>query len=136
MKKETYTCGVELSMEILGGKWKMMILWCLRSRNLRFGQIKRYLNGISEKVLSHELKELTEMNLINRKVYYQVPLKVEYNLTSYGKTLLPILYSIFEWGTNYAKTFDVDLRINESTIDKILDEKEKMCNIEPMFKNI
>lgn len=125
-KKETYICGLELTTEILGGKWKMMLLWYLRNKSLRFGQLKRCLNGITEKVLSHELKELTELGLIDRKVYYQTPLKVEYSLTSYGKTFLPILYSTFEWGTAYAKTFNVKLQINDLTIDKVLSEKRKL----------
>ncbi|WP_051541813.1 winged helix-turn-helix transcriptional regulator [Clostridium lundense] len=122
-KKDLYTCGVELTSEILSGKWKLMILWYLRNGNIRFGQLKKSLDGISEKVLSCELKELIQLGIINKKIYYEKPLKVEYSLTHYGISLLPILYSIFEWGTAYAKTFDVKLKISDSTIHKVLNEK-------------
>lgn len=123
-KKDIYVCGVELTNDILGGKWRMMIIWYLRKRSLRFGQLRRSLQGISEKVLSEELKYLTELGLINKKVYYEKPLRVEYSLTDYGKTFLPILYSIFEWGAKYSKMFNIPLVIDDSTINKVLDEKK------------
>ena len=124
--KNVYVCGVELTTDILGGKWRIMILWYLRNDSIRFGQLKRSLKGISEKVLSEELKQLNELGLIDKKVFYQKPLKVEYSLTEYGKTFLPILYSIFEWGANYAETFDIPLIIDDSTINEVLNEKERL----------
>ncbi|RXI47740.1 transcriptional regulator [Clostridium tetani] len=123
--KDVYVCGVELTTDILGGKWRIMILWYLRKKSLRFGQLKRSLKGISEKVLSQELKQLTELGLIDKKVYYQKPLKVEYSLTNYGRTFLPTLYSIFEWGAHYAEIFNIPLIIDEATIDEVLNEKER-----------
>lgn len=124
--KDIYVCGVELTNDILGGKWRMMIIWYLRKKSLRFGELRRTLQGISEKVLSEELKYLNELGLIDKKVYYEKPLKVEYSLTDYGRTFLPILYSIFEWGANYSKIFDVPLVIDDSTIGKVLNEKENV----------
>lgn len=122
--KDIYVCGVELTTDILGGKWRMMILWYLRKKSLRFGELKRALQGISEKVLSEELKYLNKLDLINKRVYYEKPLRVEYSLTDYGKTFLPILYSIFEWGAKYSKMFDIPLVIDDSTINKVLSERE------------
>lgn len=126
MAKDVYVCGVELTMDILGGKWRIMILWYLRNKSLRFGQLKRSLKGISEKVLSEDLKQLTELGLINKKVYYQKPLKVEYSLTDHGKSFLPILYSIFEWGADYAEVFNIPLIIDDATINKVLNEEERL----------
>ncbi|KGN02328.1 HxlR family transcriptional regulator [Clostridium novyi A str. 4570] len=118
--EKTYSCGMELTMDVIGGKWKTVILWHLRNRTLRFSQLKRRLNGITQKMLTQQLRELERDGLVNRTVYPQVPPKVEYSLTDYGKHIIPVLYSIYSWGINYAKDFDVDLDIDEETLKKIL----------------
>lgn len=120
IKDKTYQCPLELSIDLIGGKWKSIILWQLREKILRFSQLKRRLPGITQKMLTQQLRELEADGLINRKVYAQVPPKVEYSLTEYGKTVLPILRSLFKWGIDYSSVFDVevDLSIYEKEYTK------------------
>ncbi|MCY6353744.1 winged helix-turn-helix transcriptional regulator [Clostridium sp. ZS2-4] len=120
IQEKTYLCGMELTMDIIGGKWKGVILWNLRNRTLRFSQLKRRLNGVTQKMLTQQLRELEEDGLINRKVFPQVPPKVEYSLTEYGKTIVPVLYGIYQWGIKYSMQFDVNLDIPNEIIDKIM----------------
>ncbi|MCY6957117.1 winged helix-turn-helix transcriptional regulator [Clostridium brassicae] len=120
VKDKTYLCGMELTMDVIGGKWKSVILWHLRNKTLRFSQLKRRLHGITQKMLTQQLRELEEDGLINRKVFPQVPPKVEYSLTEYGQSIVPVLYSIYQWGINYSKHFDLDLDIPEDIIQKIM----------------
>ena len=88
-------------MGIIGGKWKMIILWRLSvDGTMRYGEIKKKVNRISHKMLSQQLKELERDNLISRIDYLQVPPKVEYSLTPRGKTFIPLLKCAFEWGIN------------------------------------
>ncbi|MFA5990712.1 MAG: helix-turn-helix domain-containing protein [Candidatus Doudnabacteria bacterium] len=90
--------SVQTTLKVLGGKWKPVILYLLSGSTLRFGQLKRNITGISQKMLTQELRELESDGLISRKVYPQVPPKVEYSPTAYGKTLEPILKSMSAWG--------------------------------------
>lgn len=120
IQEKTYRCGMELTMDIIGGKWKGVILWNLRNKTLRFSQLKRKLNGVTQKMLTQQLRELEEDGLINRKVFPQVPPKVEYSLTEYGKTIVPVLYSIYQWGIKYSMQFDVNLDISDEIINKIM----------------
>lgn len=120
IQEKTYRCGMELTMDIIGGKWKGVILWNLRNRTLRFSQLKRKLHGVTQKMLTQQLRELEKDGLINRKVFPQVPPKVEYSLTEYGKTIVPVLYSIYQWGIKYSMQFDVNLDIPDEIIDKIM----------------
>ncbi len=121
IQEKTYRCGMELTMDIIGGKWKGVILWNLRNKTLRFSQLKRKLNGVTQKMLTQQLRELEEDGLINRKVFPQVPPKVEYSLTEYGKTIVPVLYSIYQWGIKYSMQFDVNLDIPNEIINKIME---------------
>lgn len=123
IQEKTYKCGMELTMDVIGGKWKTVILWHLRNRTLRFSQLKRRLHGITQKMLTQQLRELEEDGLINRTVFPQVPPKVEYNLTEYGKKIIPVLYSIYCWGINYAEDFDLDLDIDKQILEKILNRE-------------
>ena len=92
-------CPVTYTLSILGGKWKWLIIYLLFEHNiLRYGELKKRLLGITHKMLSQQLKELDAANLINRKEYQQIPPKVEYSLSEQGKTLLPILNLMCEWG--------------------------------------
>lgn len=94
-----FNCPVEYTLSIIGGKWKPVILWHLASDGVkRYGEIKKSLNGITHKMLSTQLKELEADDLIHRKEYHQIPPKVEYSLTQKGKTLIPILKIMCEWG--------------------------------------
>ena len=95
----TLECLVTYTLSILGGKWKWLIIYLLFEHNiLRYGELKKRLLGITHKMLSQQLKELDAANLINRKEYQQIPPKVEYSLSEQGKTLLPILNLMCEWG--------------------------------------
>ena len=95
----TLECPVTYTLSILGVKWKWLIIYLLFEHNiLRYGELKKRLVGITHKMLSQQLKELDAANLINRKEYQQIPPKVEYSLSEQGKTLLPILNLMCEWG--------------------------------------
>jgi DNA-binding HxlR family transcriptional regulator len=100
-----YYCQVELAMDLLGGKWKGVILWYLQGGTLRFTDIKKRIVTISEKVLIRELRELEKAGLITRKIYPEVPPKVEYCLSEFGQTLAPVLNAVSEFGLNYATKF-------------------------------
>lgn len=94
-----YRCPVEYTLEAIGGKWKPLILWSLACDGVkRYSQIKRSINGITHKMLSQQLKDLENRGLIHREQYNQIPPKVEYWLTKKGKTLIPILEAMCEWG--------------------------------------
>ncbi len=95
-----YHCAMDVTMKYIGGKWKTVVLWYLRNETLRFGEIKKRIPDITEKMLSLQLKALEEDGLIHREVFPEVPLRVEYTLTDFGKTLIPVLESIAAWGRN------------------------------------
>ncbi|SDE29795.1 winged helix-turn-helix transcriptional regulator [Sporomusa acidovorans] len=92
-------CPITYTLSIVGGKWKWLILYKLsENRVLRYGELKRALPPITHKMLSQQLKELELEQLIHREEYHQIPPKVEYSLTDKGKTLMPILTCMSEWG--------------------------------------
>ena len=98
---------VEATLEIVGGKYKPLILWHLSGKTLRFGQLQKLLSSATPKMLTKQLRELENDGLIARKVYPVVPPKVEYSLTPLGTSFIPILSSICDWGNNYLKVKDV-----------------------------
>ena len=89
-KTPAYHCPVEATLDVIGGKWKALILFHLRDAACRFGQLRRKIPGVSERMLTQQLRELEEQGVVHREVYREVPPKVEYWLTPYGKTLRPI----------------------------------------------
>lgn len=92
-------CPVETGIELLSGKWKGRILWKLyNEKTMRFGELRKALGNITEKMLTAQLRELESVSLINRKVYTEVPPKVEYSLTDFGLSLAPILDKFATWG--------------------------------------
>lgn len=98
-------CPIETGIELLSGKWKARILWKLYNQpTMRFGELRRSLNGITEKMLTQQLRELESINLITRNVYREVPPKVEYALSDFGKTLTPIFSALCVWGTENQTT--------------------------------
>lgn len=105
-KGNNYNCSMELTLDIIGGKWKPIIIWHLGDKTMRFNELKRTLPNITQKMLTQQLRSLEENELINRKVYTQMPPKVEYSLTDYGRSLLPILSTLCNWAINYAKLHD------------------------------
>ncbi len=96
-----YHCSMELTLELIGGKWKSLILWHLGENTLRFSELKRALPKITQKMLTQQLRELEVHGLVRRFIYTQVPPRVEYSLTEAGKSLLPILNTLCQWGVSY-----------------------------------
>lgn len=92
-----YDCPMEAVLDMIGGKYKALILWHLRDSTLRFNELRRLIKKITPKVLTQQLRELESDNLIHRKVYPVVPPKVEYTLTENGKSLIPILTDMCNW---------------------------------------
>ena len=104
-KGKKYNNPVELSLDIIGGKWKMPIIWCLRGDTLRYGEIRRSLPKVTHKMLTQQLRELESDEIIKRKVYPEVPPKVEYSLTLLGKSVIPVIDLLSEWGEEYRSVF-------------------------------
>ncbi|MHA3065467.1 winged helix-turn-helix transcriptional regulator [Lacticaseibacillus saniviri] len=100
MTEKVYNIGVENTMEIIGGKWKPIILCHLRHQTMRTGELRRAIPQITQKMLTQQLRELEDDDIITRRVYEQVPPKVEYSLSPLGETLAPILNQLCEWGEN------------------------------------
>jgi DNA-binding HxlR family transcriptional regulator len=93
------TCEVETTLKVIGGRWKVLIMRELMEGVKRFGELQRALDGITQKMLTQQLREMEEDGIIYREVYPQIPPKVEYSLTPLGESLKPILYAMHEWGT-------------------------------------
>lgn len=105
--KSSYNCTLTLAMDLVGGKWKMVILWHLRNGVLRFNELRRLLEGITQKMLTQQLRELEDSGLVTRTVYPVVPPKVEYCLTNEGFTLIPSLDMLCQWSSAYAATHGI-----------------------------
>ena len=101
MKNELPACPVEITMGLIGDKWKVLIIRDLLTGTKRFGELKKSLTGITQKVLTNNLRQMEASGLINRKVYAEVPPRVEYSLTKTGLSLKPILDSMVQWGNEY-----------------------------------
>jgi DNA-binding HxlR family transcriptional regulator len=99
-----YICGIDAAMDVVSGKWKSLILWELNNYGVRrFGELKRGLTGVSEKMLIQHLREMVEDELIHREVYREVPPRVEYSLTEHGKSLNDALGPLGAWGSERVK---------------------------------
>jgi DNA-binding HxlR family transcriptional regulator len=94
-------CPVTNAMKVIGGKWKLPIIFNLGTKTYRFGELKRVLTGITQQMLSKQLKELEDHGMVGRKVYAEVPPRVEYSLTEKGKSTIPVMKSIAEWSENH-----------------------------------
>ena len=101
-------CPVESTIELIGGKYKALILWHLSGSALRFSELRKAIGGATAKMLTQQLRELEAQNLIHREVYPIIPPKVEYSLTELGRSLLPILVAMRDWGANYLKAKNLD----------------------------
>jgi DNA-binding HxlR family transcriptional regulator len=105
-----FNCPFELTIELIGGKWKGLILWHLmENKVLRNGEMLRLMPRITQKMLTQQLREMEENGLVSRIIYEQVPPKVEYSLTSHGEALRPILNQMIEWGLIYARDNDITI---------------------------
>lgn len=94
-------CEVETTLKVIGGRWKVLIIRELMANVKRFGELQRALPGITQKMLTQQLREMEEDGIIHREVYPQIPPKVEYSLTSLGESLQPILYAMHEWAIKH-----------------------------------
>jgi DNA-binding HxlR family transcriptional regulator len=101
MSKEQVGCPVEITLALLGNKWKVLILRELFAGTKRFGELSRGVPGISQKMLTQQLRQMEQDNLVQRKIYAEVPPRVEYSLTEIGRSLSPILDAMHKWGTKY-----------------------------------
>ena len=101
MKKELPACPVEITMGLIWDKWKVLIIRDLLTGTKRFGELKKSLTGITQKVLTNNLRQMEASGLVNRKVYAEVPPRVEYSLTETGWSLKTILDSMVVWGNSY-----------------------------------
>ena len=101
MNKEWPACPVEITMGLIGDKWKVLIVRDLLAGTKRFGELKKSVTGITQKVLTSNLRQMEASGLVRRKVYAEVPPRVEYSLTETGFSLKPILDSMVQWGNEY-----------------------------------
>jgi DNA-binding HxlR family transcriptional regulator len=103
LAKGNYDCGIGPAFDVIGGKWKAAILWELAAGPVRFGELKRRLSGVTEKMLAQQLRELESDHLVTRTVFPEVPPRVEYALTMWGERLNAALAPVADWGEAYAK---------------------------------
>lgn len=96
-----FACPVEAALDVVGGKWKGVILYHLSEETRRFNELKRLIPGVTQRMLTKQLRQLEADQIINRKIYQQIPPKVEYSLTKFGKTLAPVLKELQQWGMTY-----------------------------------
>ena len=96
-------CPVVTTLDIIGGKWKVLILYHLSSDTRRFNELQRLLGGITQRMLTLQLRELEQDGIVHREVYPQVPPKVEYSLTDFGLTLMPVIEAMHHWGAEYSQ---------------------------------
>ncbi|MBT2570056.1 winged helix-turn-helix transcriptional regulator [Planococcus sp. ISL-110] len=112
--EKSFNCEKELTLSIIGGKWKMLILWHLgKEGTKRFGELKNLMPGITQRMLVTQLRELEEHLIVHREIYPVVPPKVEYSLTDQGHSLIPILDSMYEWGKDYME-HNLDTKVESS----------------------
>jgi len=114
-KKYKYSWPIEATLDVIGGKWKPLVIYHLKEGTLRFNQIvSRVQPRITQRMLTKELRELEKDGLVTRKVYPQVPPKVEYSLTERGQSLIPILDELCDWGSEHMGD-DIDFKCEEET---------------------
>lgn len=107
-KNKEYACSFEIAIDLIGGKWKPVIIWHLGTKGTkRFSELKKLLPQITQKMLTQQLRELENDRLVERKVYPQVPPKVEYSLTDLGESLMPILRMMYDWGEDYCEKLGI-----------------------------
>lgn len=101
MQNNQKGCPVQITLNVIGGKWKPVILYYLKGKTLRFNELLKQIDAITQKMLTLQLRQMEHDGLIKRKIFPQVPPKVEYSITPYGESLQPILKSMCEWGLKH-----------------------------------
>lgn len=101
-----YQCEIEVTLEVLSGKWKSLILWNLHlHEKIRYNELRRLITGITQKMLTQQLRDLEKYGIVERTIYPTVPPMVEYSLTELGENLIPIMQKMDEWGKEYVKHY-------------------------------
>jgi DNA-binding HxlR family transcriptional regulator len=103
-RDKEYTCPIDVTLAVVGGKWKASILWHLSHETMRFSDLQRQFSETTRKMLTQQLRELEADQLVHREVYPQVPPKVEYSLTEKGRSIYPILEQMCDWGRKYLES--------------------------------
>lgn len=116
---QSFQCPVEATLQLIGGKYKSLILWHLIGKTLRFNELSKLISSATPKMLTQQLRELENDGLINRTVYPVVPPKVEYSLTAFGESLIPILESMCSWGASYLDENKISTSICSGKINKL-----------------
>lgn len=110
MRHDEYNCNfgcpVEAALEAIGGKWKGVILYHLQDDTRRFNELKRLIPGVTQRMLTKQLRELEADQIVHRKIYAEVPPKVEYSLTEFGLTLTPTIQALQQWGKKYIEKLE------------------------------
>lgn len=110
MNEKKFFCPITATLNVIGGRWKVLILYNLQDQTVRFGELKRMMPGITQKMLTQQLRELEQDGIIHRKVYPEVPPKVEYSLTEFGETLKPVMDVMCRWGSSHRKHIEVVMK--------------------------
>ena len=100
---KNFICSLDAAMYMIGGKWKLFIIWNLKDGKKRFGQLRKLIPAITQKMLIQQIRELERDNIVNRKVYAEVPPKVEYSLTKNGNSLIPTITGMCLWASHMGK---------------------------------
>ncbi|MBD1209821.1 MAG: helix-turn-helix transcriptional regulator [Ignavibacteria bacterium] len=127
INKKIFFCPMELTMDVLGGKWKLLILWQLQQGTKRYGELRTALQDITHKMLTQQLRELESDGIVHREVFHVVPPKVEYSLTDRGNRLTTVMESMAEW----ASAFQVDEVATPSTKKKTSESSQTKKTKEP-----
>ncbi|WP_116247978.1 helix-turn-helix domain-containing protein [Nocardiopsis sp. FIRDI 009] len=98
-----YSCGLDAALDVIGGKWKVVIIWALAERPRRFGELRRLVEGVTEKVLAAHLRELEEDGIVHREDFGEIPPRVEYSLTPVGRSLNAVLEPLADWGDEHVR---------------------------------
>lgn len=104
--KQPYSCGLGPALDVIGGKWKALILWEIHAEPRRFGELRRRVPGISEKMLIQQLREMEADGIVHRKVFHEVPPKVEYSVTEFGASLDDALAPLADWGEKHMERIE------------------------------
>lgn len=99
---------VQATLKVLGGKWKLLILWHLKDKAKRYSELKRLIPEITEKMMIQQLRELESDGIVSRNTLAEMPPKVEYDFTDYGRTIIPVLKPLCDWGQEHLKRMDTD----------------------------